>query len=81
MIQYGFSNVSGQARALYAWHAEEDDELTIEKGDLIENVKDGGWWEGEINGKRGFVPKNFVKLIGHEETEEKENPDFARRGN
>lgn len=22
-----------------------------------------GWWEGELNGKRGVFPDNFVKLL------------------
>lgn len=25
--------------------------------------EDEGWWEGELNGRRGFFPDNFVMLI------------------
>ena len=24
---------------------------------------DGGWWEGEVHGKRGVFPENFVEVI------------------
>jgi len=37
--------------------------LTFREGDIIIIVqKDpGGWWEGELNGKRGWIPANYVK--------------------
>ena len=31
-----------------------------------------GWWEGELNGRRGVFPDNFVKLLP---------PDFEKEGN
>ncbi|KAK6474471.1 CD2-associated protein-like isoform X1 [Huso huso] len=43
-----------------------NDELKIKAGDVIKNVRAGaeqGWMEGELNGKRGFFPSNFVKEI------------------
>lgn len=48
----------------YEYVAQEDDELTIRPGDIITNVQkqDGGWWEGEVNGKKGMFPDNFVKV-------------------
>ena len=44
--------------------AAEKDELTIKPGDVITNVikLDGGWWEGDLNGKHGVFPENFVKV-------------------
>ncbi|PIK59139.1 putative SH3 domain-containing kinase-binding protein 1-like [Apostichopus japonicus] len=27
---------------------------------------EGGWWEGEVNGKRGMFPDNFVKVMKEE---------------
>ena len=65
---------------MYSWHAEEDDELTIEKDEVIENVKDSGWWQGEINGKRGFFPKNYVELLRHEESGKSKNKGCFRKG-
>ena len=63
--------------------AEENDELTIEKGKIIENVikKDDGWWEGEINGKRGLFPDNFVEIIEHAEAGKEDNTDCVKGGN
>lgn len=41
------------------------DELTIKKGDVIQDVinKGGGWCEGTLNDKRGMFPDNFVKIF------------------
>lgn len=49
----------------YDYDAVNPDELSIKVGDTITNitVMDGGWWEGEVNGKRGMFPDNFVKVI------------------
>ncbi|MBN3294703.1 SH3K1 protein, partial [Polypterus senegalus] len=48
----------------FDYKAQHDDELTISVGDIIKNIRkdDGGWWEGEINGRRGVFPDNFVKV-------------------
>jgi hypothetical protein len=45
--------------------AKEPSELTITKGDIIKDVikKQGGWWEGTLNDKKGLFPDNFVKVI------------------
>lgn len=48
----------------FSYDAVNDDELTLKVGDVITNIKtmEGGWWEGELNGKRGVFPDNFVKV-------------------
>lgn len=47
----------------FDYNAQEHDELTIKKGEVIKNVikKPGGWWEGTLNGKTGVFPDNYVK--------------------
>lgn len=30
---------------------------------LLKVCDDDGWWEGELNGRRGFFPDNFVMII------------------
>lgn len=47
------------------YSAQEPDELTIKKGDIIKDVikRPGGWWEGSLNDKKGVFPDNFVRLI------------------
>ncbi|CAN7989218.1 unnamed protein product [Ixodes hexagonus] len=59
--------VREQARVLYGYDAQNEDELTIREGDIIvvltKEVEDKGWWKGELNGRVGVFPDNFVKLI------------------
>lgn len=59
----------GQAKALYPYNAQRDDELSFSAGDIInvinkqpEGMKD--WYEGELNGARGYFPANYVEEIG-----------------
>ena len=53
------------ARVTFSYKAEQDDELSLEVGDVIKSIVDTdvGWCEGELNGKRGMFPNNFVKEI------------------
>uniref|UniRef100_A0A3Q1MJU6 SH3 domain containing kinase binding protein 1 n=1 Tax=Bos taurus TaxID=9913 RepID=A0A3Q1MJU6_BOVIN len=52
----------------FDYQAQHDDELTITVGEIITNIRkeDGGWWEGQINGRRGLFPDNFVREIKKE---------------
>ncbi|XP_051816630.1 CD2-associated protein [Acanthochromis polyacanthus] len=59
----------------YEYDALHDDELTLRPGDIIKNVRyieEDGWMEGELNGKRGLFPDNFVKEVKKESKEVKE---------
>lgn len=49
----------------FAYNALEEDELALEVGDIIKDclVKEDGWLEGELKGKRGMFPDNFVKKV------------------
>jgi len=52
-----------KAQALYAYTATAPDELSFNK-DAIVNIiqKDpSGWWEGEVDGQRGWIPATYVK--------------------
>lgn len=63
-------------KVLFSYEAEQDDELSLNIGDIIKNVvmSEGGWWEGEINGQKGLFPDNFVEVISTgENNEDKEN--------
>ena len=50
---------------MFGYDALQNDELTLAVGDVVINIdkQDGGWWEGEVNGKRGVFPENFVEVI------------------
>ncbi|KAK7123630.1 hypothetical protein R3I93_021910 [Phoxinus phoxinus] len=49
----------------FDYQAQHEDELTIAVGDIISNIRkdEGGWWEGELEGRRGLFPDNFVREI------------------
>ncbi|XP_067673964.1 intersectin-1-like isoform X4 [Haliotis asinina] len=52
------------AKATYPWKARQDNHLTFNKDDVI-TVKEQQdmWWLGELNGKSGWFPKAYVKLV------------------
>ncbi|KAF7660202.1 hypothetical protein LDENG_00286080 [Lucifuga dentata] len=49
----------------FDYEAQQDDELSLMVGDIIVNIRrdEGGWWEGELGGRRGLFPDNFVREI------------------
>ncbi|XP_067304309.1 SH3 domain-containing protein 21 isoform X2 [Pseudorasbora parva] len=61
------TSVKECCQAMFEYTAVADDELNLKKGDVITIInkatEDDGWWEGELNGHRGFFPDNFVMVI------------------
>ncbi|XP_062982508.1 SH3 domain-containing kinase-binding protein 1 isoform X1 [Elgaria multicarinata webbii] len=61
------TKVKEYCKVIFPYEAQNEDELTIKEGDIVTLVNkeciDAGWWEGEINGRRGVFPDNFVKLL------------------
>ncbi|XP_077074002.1 SH3 domain-containing protein 21 isoform X2 [Siphateles boraxobius] len=61
------SSVKECCQAMFDYTAVAEDELNLKKGDVITIIskatEDDGWWEGELNGCRGFFPDNFVMVI------------------
>ncbi|PNJ58702.1 ITSN2 isoform 8, partial [Pongo abelii] len=53
-----------QVIAMYDYAANNEDELSFSKGQLINvmNKDDPDWWQGEINGVAGLFPSNYVKM-------------------
>ncbi|XP_030054656.1 intersectin-2 isoform X3 [Microcaecilia unicolor] len=53
-----------QVIAMYDYTANNEDELSFTKGQLISviNKEDADWWQGEINGVTGLFPSNYVKM-------------------
>ncbi|XP_060703521.1 SH3 domain-containing protein 21 isoform X2 [Hemiscyllium ocellatum] len=50
--------------AVSSFQSQEGDELSFGVGDIIKNskcTKEDGWWEGELNGRRGRFPRIFLK--------------------
>jgi len=53
-----------RARGLYAFAGSSDAELSFNVGDVMTIIsQDGGWWTAELNGRRGFIPSNYVQMI------------------
>jgi len=56
---------------VYSYVAENPDELSLQVGDVInvldKNLEDVGWWKGELAGKTGVFPDNFVQLVPRSE--------------
>ncbi|KAK6046024.1 SH3 domain protein [Cooperia oncophora] len=56
------------ARVKFEYEPQHSDELKLaEVGQLVTIIRkdcgDAGWFEGEINGRRGLFPDNFVELV------------------
>ncbi|KAK7797083.1 hypothetical protein U0070_021852 [Myodes glareolus] len=52
-------------KALYTFQARQDDELNLEKGDIVtlHEKKEEGWWFGSLNGKKGHFPAAYVEEL------------------
>lgn len=53
-----------RCRALYDFTPEDASELGFSAGDVIDIIKkNGDWWEGELRGRRGLFPGNYVQML------------------
>jgi len=52
-------------RALYDYSTEDTTSLSFRAGDVIQVLKqlDSGWWDGIVNGQRGWFPSNYCILV------------------
>jgi len=51
------------AQAMYPFQAQSPVELSFQYGDMITILaQEGDWWQGELNGKQGLVPSNYVQI-------------------
>lgn len=61
-----------KARVLFEYKKAADDELTLNVNDIItildKNLEDEGWWKGEVNGRIGVFPDNYVEEIPNSAT-------------
>ena len=50
-------------RAVYPFEGTEEGDLSFEEGALIAviRVDESDWWEGELDGKTGVFPSNYVE--------------------
>ncbi|MCJ8730216.1 hypothetical protein PDJAM_G00181670 [Pangasius djambal] len=55
-----------KAKAVYPCEAEHDSELSFQVGAIFHAVtpsREPGWLEGELEGKRGLIPQNYVEIL------------------
>jgi myosin-1 len=54
-----------KCKALYDYDAQGSDEISLKVDDVIFVLQksDTGWWEGELNGKKGLFPGNYVEEL------------------
>lgn len=56
-------------RALYDYEADDRTSLSFHEGDVITVITqlESGWWDGVINGVRGWFPSNYCQVISSPE--------------
>jgi amphiphysin len=55
-----------QVQALYDYTAQAEGDLDFKAGDIINVLDDSdpsGWWRGELNGREGVFPSNYVQPL------------------
>jgi hypothetical protein len=59
-----------QFRALYSYAGQHDDELPFNAGDIISLIskEEEAWWKGELDGRIGVFPSNYVEEINCKQT-------------
>lgn len=53
-------------KSLYSFSGDQHQQgLTFEVGEIIKIVQPlpGGWWEGELDGVRGWFPASYVQVL------------------
>jgi len=65
-------------RALYDYEADDRTSLSFHEGDVIQVITqlESGWWDGVINGVRGWFPSNYCQTI----TSPDELPETEQNG-
>ncbi|XP_075399820.1 SH3 domain-containing protein 19 isoform X2 [Tenrec ecaudatus] len=54
-----------KAKALFDFHGEHEDELSLKAGDVLTELEpvDDEWMSGELLGKSGIFPKNYIQFL------------------
>lgn len=57
-------------KVIYSYKPANEDELELKEGEIItilsKDLPDKGWWKGELKGKVGVFPDNFVQVVAGE---------------
>eukprot|EP01084_Bolivina_argentea_P301860 520898_1 len=67
-IEFSMDDRSRYVRALYAFEANDNTQLTINPGDILEVFyrDETGWWDGKnlANNNDGYFPGNYTEALG-----------------
>ncbi|XP_070579951.1 growth factor receptor-bound protein 2-like [Ptychodera flava] len=58
-----------EALAKFDFNATAEDELSFTRGGVLKVLNldyDANWYKAELNGKEGFIPKNYIMMKPHE---------------
>lgn len=69
-------------RALYDYEADDRTSLSFHEGDIIQVITqlESGWWDGVINGVRGWFPSNYCQVIPSPEDAQEGKPNGVGMG-
>lgn len=60
-------SVRETCKVLFAYEPANEDELRLGEGEIItilnKELADKGWWKGELRGRIGVFPDNFVQIL------------------
>lgn len=58
-------------RALYDYDADDQTSLSFRQGDIIQVLTqlESGWWDGGLNGHRGWFPSNYCEFVSTPEAQ------------
>lgn len=63
----GQSQKNLKAKAMFPYIADQEDEITIKEGDIVDVIsretEQDGWWLVRLGNNEGLVPDNFLSLI------------------
>lgn len=68
-------------RALYDYDADDRTSLSFRQGDIIQVITqlESGWWDGVINGVRGWFPSNYCAVVPRPSAEDGRDDAGGRR--
>lgn len=68
-------------KALYDYDADDRTSLSFRQGEIIQVITqlESGWWDGVINGVRGWFPSNYCQLVNGP-IDEVDEDESNRRG-
>ncbi|CAF3543311.1 unnamed protein product [Adineta steineri] len=73
-----------KARVLFDYKKAADDELTLTVNDIVtildKHLEDEGWWKGELHGRVGVFPDNYVEEIPASSINTKHRPNTPEAG-